>query len=276
MLVARTAEELADRVRPGCVLVPTMGALHAGHAELIGLAREHAQRAGLEVVASVFVNPAQFNQRLDFDRYPRDLETDARQAHAAGADAVYAPAVSEVYPAGVPSGEMALPGLASGKGLEDEGRPGHFEGVVRVLHRLYELTRCGAAVFGEKDWQQLLLACETAPVGVEILPAPIVRDPDGLAMSSRNVHLGADARRRALAIPRAIEAAHASPTVGQAEAAMREVLLTEGLEISYATVRDAESLERLPDARTDRPGARVLVTAIVDGVRLLDNGPWAG
>lgn len=253
-----------------------MGALHAGHVGLIGTARAKAEAINGRVVVSVFVNPAQFNERADFDRYPRDLETDVRHALAAGADAVFAPEVPEVYPGGVPTGPAQLPTVALGRGLEDEGRTGHFDGVVRVLGRLYELTGCSAAVFGEKDWQQFQVARATATEGVEIVGHPIVRDTDGLALSSRNVHLSPDGRARALAIPRAVRGAQDHATVGAAEAFMRATLGSAGVEIAYATVRDAETLGVLEPGTGRFAGARVLVTGSVEGVRLLDNGPWVG
>lgn len=276
MRVVTSSSELVGLVHgaPGVVLVPTMGALHRGHQDLIRAAKSRALSTGEAVVATVFVNPAQFNERSDFDRYPRDLDVDARLAGDAGAEYVYAPSVSEVYPGGVPTGAIELPGVAVGKGLEDAGRPGHFEGVVRVLGRLFELTGCSSAVFGEKDWQQLLVARATAPLGVEIIGHPLVRDPDGLAMSSRNRHLTGEMRARALAIPRSVRAAQGATTVGEAEGLMRELLMAASVEIGYATVRDAMSLDVLPDGEARSSRGRVLVTGVVDGVRLLDNAAW--
>ncbi|MEO0512403.1 MAG: pantoate--beta-alanine ligase [Planctomycetota bacterium] len=256
-----------------CVLVPTMGALHPGHLRLI----ETARATGGPVVVSVFVNAEQFNDADDFNRYPRDLEADVAAARAAGADAVFAPATQEVYPDGADAVDARLPGVASGKGLEDDGRPGHFLGVVRVLRRLFSLTACRAAVFGEKDWQQLLIARAIAK-GVEIVPHPIERDPDGLAMSSRNRHLSAQEREEALAIPAAVAAASDQGTVSEAESVMGSIIHDAGGRVDYATVRHAVTLDVLPgDTQrqdTDRPPARILVAADFGGVRLLDNAPW--
>jgi len=145
----------------GGVLVPTMGALHRGHHELIELARRVRDERGLTgpVIASVFVNPAQFNEARDFDMYPRDLETDARKAAAAGCEAIFAPDVETMYPGGKDGAEWSrpveLPECVVNKGLEDEYRPGHFAGVYLVCRRLLELCQPSAAVFGKKDWQQL-------------------------------------------------------------------------------------------------------------------------
>ncbi len=277
MQIARTLDELglaaafsAEGRKSGAVLVPTMGALHAGHADLIGLARERGPGG---VVVSIFVNPSQFNEATDFDGYPRDLDADCDFCRELGVAVVFAPPPEAVYPPEeeVPVGE--LPAVATEPGLEDAHRPGHFAGVCRVVRRLFVLVQPESAVFGEKDWQQLRVIqamTEAEELGVEIIPCPTAREPDGLAMSSRNTLLSPEAREAAVAIPRAIEAAGECPSTVAAEVTMLGVLARAGLEVEYAVIRDAETLG---PAQPDRP-ARALIAARVGGVRLIDNGPW--
>ncbi|MCH8509560.1 MAG: pantoate--beta-alanine ligase [Phycisphaerales bacterium] len=258
----------------GCVLVPTMGALHAGHAELVRLARARADRRAARVVVTVFVNPTQFNESADFDRYPRTLDADLRACADAGADAVLAPAPDTVYPPGRPIPVPDLPGVATEPGLEDAFRPGHFAGVCQVVSRLFDLTEPAAGVFGEKDWQQLqVIRAMTLAQGrpIDIVPAPTVREPDGLAMSSRNRLLSPEARAAAPAIPRAIRRAAACDRPEPAERALTDELTAGGIAPEYAVVRDAETL-LAPCGRS----CRVLVAARVGGVRLIDNAPWPG
>lgn len=268
----RVATRAADLVGGG-VLVPTMGALHEGHLALIRLGRACAPGP---VVVSVFVNPTQFNEKSDFERYPRDLDRDVALAASAGADIVFAPGVDEVYPPASQIPVPALPGVATRPALEDAGRPGHFAGVCQVVSRLFDLCRPTHAVFGEKDWQQLRVvrAMVAAQADrVEIVPHPIVREPDGLAMSSRNVLLSPDARRTAIVLRRALLEAAEAGTPESGEATMHRVLGSPGagVEIQYAVIRDAETLEHWSP---ERPG-RALVCARVGGVRLLDNEAWS-
>ncbi len=279
----RLAHTLADLepVHAG-VLVPTMGALHEGHLALIRLA---AQRAGAmsprrPVVVSVFVNPTQFDEPDDFERYPHDLDIDMRAAGAVGADCIFAPSVDVVYPPGDTIPAEPIPAQAIDKGLEDAFREGHFLGVCQVVRRLFVLTRCAAAVFGEKDWQQLQVAQAMSvneKLGVEIIAAPTFRESDGLAMSSRNVHLTPSERQRAASLSQALLAAGSMPTVGKAESAMKKIMAEAGVDVNYATVRDAATLEPLP--REMPPSdlaspARALVAGRIGLVRLLDNMPW--
>ena len=206
LVVARTRAELARRraAVPGrLALVPTMGALHEGHAELI---RRAAALAGT-VAVSIFVNPLQFGPAEDLDRYPRTPERDLALLAELGVALVFAPSAAEMYPAGRPAVTVE-PGPL-GNLLEGASRPGHFTGVLTVVTKLLNLVRPDVAVFGEKDYQQLALIRRTVAdleLGVEIAGVPTVRDPDGLALSSRNRYLTPEQRRQALALPRALRA----------------------------------------------------------------------
>lgn len=269
----------ASQLEPfhGGVLVPTMGALHAGHAALIRHAASLARAASLPVVVSVFVNPTQFNDPKDLERYPRTLEADLAVCERAGASAVFTPAVEEVYPGGDRSRVRIpeLPEAATAPKLEDAHRPGHFAGVCQVCLRLFELCHPASAVFGEKDWQQLAvvraMAAREIP-SLAIIGHDTVREADGLAMSSRNTLLMPQERRRAPAMARAlVEAgAHADPL--EAESAGKRVLLANRLQPEYVAVRDAATLGPV---RTGSP-ARVLIAARCGSVRLIDNAPWPG
>lgn len=251
-----------------------MGALHEGHLELVRGAVRHAQDVGLGgVVVSIFVNPTQFNDPSDFERYPRDTRRDAQLALDAGATWVWTPTVESVYPPDAAVGVGELPPVATEPGLEDRFRPGHFAGVVQVVRRLFQLTNPKVAVFGEKDWQQLqvvraMVAAESNPV--EILSAPTVRASDGLAMASRNVFLSADERRAASAIPDALVRAGGLSDPSDAERALQDALASAGLEVEYAAVRDASTL------LTPRPSqpSRALVAVRAGKTRLLDNAAW--
>jgi len=269
--IIRTPDELAPFSR--AALVPTMGGLHKGHLELARLAKD----TGLPVVVGVFVNPKQFEEAIDFDRYPRDVEADAAMLEPLGVDVVFAPEVDDVYPPDAPPSPVVVPPVADGPGLEDRYRPGHLEGVCQVLWSFFGLARPAAAVFGEKDWQQLQLARAVAQQHAEhtgdplrIVPAPTVREPDGLAMSSRNRFLPPDDRARAAAISHALVLATGEPDAPAAEEAMRSVMELAGLTVEYATIRDAETL------REPVPGqaARALIAARIGEVRLIDNDAW--
>jgi len=283
--------ELRDFV--GCHLVPTMGALHEGHASLVRRARTHADSMPTgdrpPVVVTIFVNPTQFAPHEDFARYPRTLDSDLALARDAGADAVFVPCVATIYPRGLDAAQRDaaawdLPPAATEPGLEDRVRPGHFGGVCLVVARLFELCRPRRAFFGEKDWQQLRVVAQMAGAArfgdLEIVPCPTVRDPDGLAMSSRNRYLGAEERRRATALWRGIEAARAALAgiarveVPAAERAAWALIEGEGLTVDYAVVRDAETLLPVTGAPRDTaPPLRILVAARLGAVRLIDNAP---
>jgi pantoate--beta-alanine ligase len=276
MNVLKTIAELdAWRGEVGaCVLVPTMGALHEGHASLVKLAAQ----SGLPVVVSVFVNPTQFTEAVDYDRYPKTLDADVAISQAAGGHAVWAPGVEDVYPNGRDAGVPELPRVATAPGLEDAFRPGHFAGVCQVVLRLFRAVKPVAAVFGEKDWQQLavvraMTAMQNGGGGlpVEIVPSPTMRDADGMAMSSRNRFLTAQDRKRGLAISRALRAAVAEADAAKAESVMKRVLGEEGIVPEYAVVRDAETLEA-PWA--GKPVRRLIAARVGTGpgaVRLIDN-----
>lgn len=259
----------------GCVCVPTMGALHAGHGALVRAARALAGGAGgAAVVVTVFVNPTQFNDAGDLARYPRTLEADAALCRACGADAVFAPPVGEVYPPGRAVRVPELPAVATEPGLEDRWRPGHFAGVCQVVARLFEMVRPAAAVFGEKDWQQLQVIramTKREGLGVEIVPVATVREGDGLAMSSRNRFLSAGDRLRATALNRALRMATQQRDASEAERLMRETLDEAGHGVEYAVVRRAETLG--PITRAGDPGRALIATRLGD-VRLIDNAAW--
>jgi pantoate--beta-alanine ligase len=257
------------------VLVPTMGALHEGHRALIRCAREAATAKG-SVVVSIFVNPLQFGAGEDFDRYPRTMDSDVTTCAEEGADLIFAPDRSQVYPH--PQLITVDPG-PMGQVLEGESRPGHFAGVLTVVLKLFQLTAADAAVFGEKDAQQLALVRRMVAdldLGVEIIGVPIVRDPDGLAISSRNRYLSGPQRRTALLLPAALragrEAAHAGPAAVLKAAG--EVLGTAAdppLLVDYLALVDPATFEQ---AGEDYSGpARLLVAARVGTTRLIDNTP---
>ncbi|QMW65934.1 pantoate--beta-alanine ligase [Mumia sp. ZJ1417] len=273
-VVATTREELDTALaiprRDGCTvaLVPTMGALHEGHLSLVSYARERADL----VVVSIFVNPTQFGAGEDLARYPRTFERDLAQLTRAGADVVFHPAVSEMYPDGPDTSGVTVDPGPLGAELEGAVRPGHFRGVLTVVAKLLGLTRPDVAVFGEKDYQQLVLIRQMVralcmPVAVE--GCPTVREDDGLAISSRNRYLDQAQRALAVTLSRALAAGRdAAPLGGEAVlTAAREVLDSES-----AVVVDYLAL-RAPDLTPPRPGcdARLLVAAHVGETRLIDN-----
>ncbi len=258
----------------GGVFVPTMGALHEGHLALMRRARPMAT----PLVVSIFVNPTQFGPGEDLQRYPRTLEADLEAARTVGVDVVFAPDVGTMYPSDVEIPVPTLPDAATRPGLEDAHRPGHFAGVCQVVARLFDLVRPSLAIFGEKDYQQLLVISEMVRregdrwPGLRIVGHPTVREPDGLALSSRNANLPAGHRDRAVGLYRALTAARREAATGAdavaSERAMTPVLAEHALDVDYAVVRDAASLEH-----PDSPGRplRALVAARLGSVRLIDN-----
>ncbi len=270
---AELREALAAAARP-IGLVPTMGALHDGHASLIRRARAESKT----VLVSIFVNPRQFNEAADFEKYPRTEAADLAVAGSAGADLVWIPAVEDVYPAGfqtsVRVGELT-------ETLEGAARPGHFEGVTTIVAILLGLAGAERAYFGQKDAQQLLVVRRMAldlGIGTEIVACPIVRESDGLALSSRNVRLTPAQRAAAPVLRRALLAARARYDAGERDGellrtAMREVLASEPLaEPEYVSCADPATLREL----TRLEGPALLSMAVrFGGVRLIDNEPLA-
>jgi len=251
-------------------LVPTMGALHEGHLTLVAEARRRAER----VVVSIFVNPMQFNRRDDFDRYPRDLGTDAALCAGGGVDAIYAPHPAAMYPEGF---QTAVEVARLAEPLCGANRPGHFRGVTTVVTKLFHAVRPDVALFGEKDFQQLAIVRRmTADLdfGIEIVGVPTVREPDGLALSSRNRLLDADGRQAAVCVPRALDAAAAAVARAEVrgaavvEAAVRTITSEPRARLEYAELRDPETLEVVEEV-----GAPTLLALAVwvGNVRLIDN-----
>ncbi|WP_036292298.1 pantoate--beta-alanine ligase [Methylosinus sp. PW1] len=264
----RVAQWRARGERVG--FVPTMGALHKGHLALVEEARRRADR----VMVSVFVNPTQFGAGEDFDRYPRTLAADVEKLASVAADLCYAPAVEEMYPPGF-SATVAVGGPAVAD-LEDHFRPTLFAGVALVVAKLLNQADCDIAVFGEKDYQQLLVIkrlVRDLDLRAEILGAPTLREADGLAMSSRNIYLSSEERRTAPALYRALsEAAQriaAGEPIGHVMAEAREQIAAEGFLIDYLEARHAQTLARV--ARRHEGPIRLLVAAKLGATRLIDN-----
>lgn len=251
-------------------LVPTMGALHAGHLSLVEEARRHADR----VITTIFVNPTQFGPNEDFSRYPRTLAADCEKLATVSADLVFAPAVEEMYPDGFCT-TVTLEGPAKAD-LEDRFRPTHFAGVATVVAKLLNQAQADVAVFGEKDYQQLLVIRHLArdlDIGTRILAGPTLRDPDGLAMSSRNVYLSAEDRARAPRLYRALsEAARRiaeGEVVGHVMGEAHEAIVGAGFDIDYVEARHADTLARV--ARRLEGPMRILAAARLGVTRLIDN-----
>jgi len=270
LAAARAALDLGAPPGP-VVLVPTMGALHAGHERLLRAARTLAGPRG-SVVVSIFVNPLQFGPAEDLDRYPRTLDQDVALCAREGVRLVFAPSAAEMYPAGKP--EVTVDPGPAGQVLEGEFRPGFFGGVLTVVLKLLHLTRPAIAVFGQKDAQQLALVRRMVTdlnLDVVIEPVPTARDADGLATSSRNRYLSAADRAVALALPRALRAGQARAAEGEGAvlAAARDVLRAEpALAVDYVAVVDPGTFGPAG------PGPALLVAAArAGGTRLIDNMP---
>jgi pantoate--beta-alanine ligase len=259
----------------------TMGALHEGHAANIHAARERVGPGG-QVVVTVYVNPLQFGAGEDYGRYPRTLESDVRLAAEAGADLVFAPTDEEMYPGGRPLITVAAGPL--GEPLEGAARPGHFDGMLTVVAKLLHLTRPDYATFGEKDAQQLTLVRRLVTdlnFPVEIIAVPTLREPDGLARSSRNRYLSPSERATALALSRALTAAGAETTAAGARAAARAVLAEATaqdppLALDYLALVDPDDFTEVSDAHTGEAvmalAARVGTTRLIDNARLALGG----
>jgi pantoate--beta-alanine ligase len=264
--LVHTRAELAAATAgvPGTVaVVMTMGALHAGHRELIRVARARADF----VIVTIFVNPLQFGPSEDFDRYPRTLDADLEICRAEGADLVFAPSRDEMYPGGEPIVRIDAGWI--GTILEGQSRPGHFAGMLTVVCKLLLITRADVAFFGEKDYQQLVLIrrmVRDLELDVEIVGVPTVREPDGLARSSRNRYLTPEQHTAALALSRALREGAAQSDAESALSVALKVLSTSTAELDYLALTDPN----LQPVTAAGP-ARMLVAARVGTTRLIDN-----
>jgi pantoate--beta-alanine ligase len=272
--IVRSSEELAlarTKLSGKVALVPTMGALHAGHMALVAEAKNHAD----SVVASIFVNPAQFGEGEDFGRYPRREEQDTAMLREAACDLLWIPSVVDIYPDGFAT-RVSVAGVSDR--WEGEARPGHFDGVATVVAKLLVAVRPDLALFGQKDFQQLAVVRRmVADLGLpaEIIGVPTVREPDGLALSSRNAYLSPDERRRAVALPKALRSARESILGGTSVATAlrdaKQALVDVGfLKIDYLALVDGATLEPLDAARDDM---RLIAAAVIGTTRLIDNLP---
>jgi pantoate--beta-alanine ligase len=261
MKIAVSAKELS--ADGACAFVPTMGALHAGHASLIKRAREFSET----VVVSIFINPLQFENKDDLAKYPRTPELDIELASQAGATHLWLPTVDEIYPGEV----QKISAGALGDIYEGVKRPGHFDGVLTVVNRLFELVKPKCAIFGEKDFQQLTLI-KSMKSDVEIIGAPTIRDADGLALSSRNVRLSDP--KAALVIYRALLAARNERSIDAARTRMKEVLASEAaFTLDYAEIINESNFEKASQSDESK---RAIIAGWVNGIRLIDNMPMNG
>ena len=250
-------------------LVPTMGALHAGHRSLV----QRALDDGAIPLLTIFVNPRQFNDAADLAAYPNELHEDLERCREWGVAAVATPSVAEMWPSYPAPTATTVHVAGVTENYEGAGRPGHFDGVASVVTKIFSITGVATAYFGEKDFQQLAMVRqlnEELSLGLEVVGCPIVREESGLAMSSRNVRLSSEGRQRALVISRAIAWANEQPrSVREIETHVAEMIQDAGGEVAYANVVDAETVAPF----TSSGPARLLIAAVFDGVRLLDNGP---
>ncbi len=273
--VIRSSAELRERVaawkRSGMLVgvVPTMGALHDGHLSLVRAARAQSDR----VIVTIFVNPMQFNNASDLEKYPRDEGHDLSLLEAAGVDVLFAPGVDEVYPQGFAT-KVSVAGIS--EPLEGAFRPGHFDGVATVVSKLFGMTQAGRAFFGEKDWQQLQVVRRLTTdlnIPVRVIGCPTIREEDGLAMSSRNVRLSAAERETAPALHAAMQAAAAAmregTPVAEALDTARAAIAAAGFgTVEYLDLRRAESLAPAEDLSEP---VRMLAAIWLGDVRLIDN-----
>ena len=271
MWLAKTKAELRSQLNTApapIILVPTMGALHPGHASLIDLAREKAGSSGT-VLVSIFVNPIQFDRAEDLGKYPRPLEADLAICNDHGADGVFIPGSGEMY---LPDRSITVTETSLSRHLCGASRPGHFDGVCTVVLKLFNLTRCDASVFGEKDFQQLAIIrrlVRDLDLAVEIIPNPTIRETDGLAMSSRNARLTPEHRADAPRIHRALKTASSGKTPEQILSMAREIL-QESLtgKIDYLSLVNAETLTLAHNLSSPT----ILACAVFYGdVRLIDH-----
>jgi len=247
------------------VLVPTMGALHKGHQALI----KRARSLDKDVIVSIFVNPLQFQNKEDLEKYPRSPERDIEIATIAGANEVWFPEYEDLYPKGF----TTISAGPLGDKYEGASRPGHFDGVVTVVDRLFAIAKPDTAIFGEKDFQQLVII-KAMKTKVEIISVPTVREFDGLAMSSRNLRLSQSGRNVALVIHRALAAAKLAPTVEIAQEILNTTLSTDtGFDKDYATIIDEKDFSLAHEGTENR---RAIIAGWVEGVRLIDSMPMVG
>ena len=275
MHILRTPQELSRSVDTcrangqSVAMVPTMGALHQGHASLFKIAHEHAD----VVVATIFVNPLQFNNSADFQKYPLQMDYDVQLLEEHGVHFLYAPTVDTMYDSGF-STSVSIDGITDL--LEGASRPGHFSGVATVVTKLFSAGRPDVAVFGQKDFQQFaviqrLVADLDMPI--RLIMAPTIREEDGLAMSSRNVRLSASARQEAVAISQGLMAAQNQFASGIRKSellikAVESVIALTSAEIDYVKLVDAKTLQ---NATTASKGSVIVVAVVLDDVRLIDN-----
>ena len=277
MLVVDSKQELAEHIaewrhnEEHVALVPTMGSLHAGHLALVELAREHAER----VVVSIFVNPTQFAEGEDFDKYPRSLERDTLWLKTTAADMIFAPDVSTVYPFGIENATIVcVPGLT--ENFCGASRPGHFDGVTTVVARLFALVQPDVAVFGQKDYQQQLVIrrmVEDMNLPVSIITSETIREDDGLALSSRNAYLDEEQRATAPALYEELssvghELQNGRRNFSELESAAQQRLVDVGFDVEYFAIRRALNLE-IPDRDCD--DLVVIAAARLGEARLIDN-----
>lgn len=274
--VVKTVKALREALAPwrqrkaDIALVPTMGALHPGHISLVALAKKSAKK----VVVSIFVNPTQFGPNEDFTRYPRTIEADLDKLAEVGADLVFMPDAKEIYPDGFAT--MLTPSGPAAVGLDDKFRPGHFAGVATVVAKLFIAVMPDVAIFGEKDFQQLQVIrtmVRDLHLPVKIVGAPIVREKDGLALSSRNVYLSPAERSAAPVLHQVLKESAKSIAAGEPVEAVlsrgRAKIMAAGFKLDYLEARDAATLDRLDPQRKAK--ARLLVAARIGKTRLIDN-----
>ncbi|MBZ2197207.1 pantoate--beta-alanine ligase [Ruania sp. N2-46] len=279
-MVHTVAELRALRPRETRAVVMTMGALHAGHLALVREARRRAH----EVVVTIFVNPLQFSSAADLETYPRTLDTDVALLRAEGVDVVFAPSVEEMYPGAQP--QVRIVAGRMGEVLEGEHRPGHFDGMLTVVHKLLNLTAGDVAFFGQKDAQQLALVRRMVAdlnMGIDVVAVPTVRDPDGLALSSRNVHLSPTDRTAALVLSRTVLAGARAAEQGRPPAEVLEAARAElataapgDVRTDYLELVDPVTMSPYPDVG-GAGDALLVIAAQVGTTRLIDNAvvSWA-
>jgi pantoate--beta-alanine ligase len=256
MKIVTDASELVH----GCAFVPTMGALHTGHQSLFTIAASQND----QVLASIFVNPLQFESAEDLEKYPRTPEKDIEMAQAAGVTHLWFPRYEELYPEGF---EKVLAGPL-GNIYEGASRPGHFDGVVTVVSRLFKLAQPKSAIFGEKDFQQLALI-KRIKSDVEIIAAPTIRESDGLALSSRNVRLDSAARKASTVISRALFAASSEHDLESSQSRLQQILSEEeAFTCDYAAIIDENEFTPATDSTLH---ARAIIAGWINGIRLIDN-----